>query len=57
MGIKIIFDKTIEVPDSGNESEKIKKVTQSMADNFAMHIKESPVDWHMLQRIWIDEEK
>jgi KDO2-lipid IV(A) lauroyltransferase len=56
-GIKIIFDKTIAVPDSGNDSEKIKKVTQSMADNFAMHLKESPVDWHMLQRIWIDEEK
>ena len=56
-GIKIIFDKTIAVPDSGNDSEKIKKVTQSMANNFAMHLKESPVDWHMLQRIWIDEEK
>jgi len=27
-----------------------------MADNFAKRIKDSPVDWHMLQRIWVDEE-
>ena len=45
------------LPDSGSEDEKVRVVTQSMADNFAKHIKESPVDWHMLQRIWIDEEK
>ena len=56
-GIKLIFDKTVEIPDSGSEDEKVRVVTQSMADNFAKHIKESPVDWHMLQRIWIDEEK
>jgi len=56
-GIKVIFDKTVVVPDSGSEDEKVRVVTQSMADNFAKHIKESPVDWHMLQRIWIDEEK
>jgi len=56
-GIKLIFDKTVEIPNSGNEDEKVRVVTQSMADNFAKHIKESPVDWHMLQRIWIDEEK
>lgn len=56
-GIKLIFDKTVEIPDSGSEDEKVRVLTQSMADNFAKHIKESPVDWHMLQRIWIDEEK
>ena len=56
-GIMVIFDKTVVVPDSGSEDEKVRVITQSMADNFAKHIKESPVDWHMLQRIWIDEEK
>ena len=56
-GIKVIFDKTVVLPDSGSEDEKVRVVTQAMADNFAKHIKESPVDWHMLQRIWIDEEK
>ncbi len=56
-GIVVIFDKTIMIADTGSKDEKIRAVTQSMADNFAKHIKESPVDWHMLQRIWIDEEK
>ncbi|KGA08963.1 MAG: Lauroyl/myristoyl acyltransferase [actinobacterium acIB-AMD-7] len=55
-GIEITFDETIKLPISGSEAEKIQVVTQSMADNFAKRIKDSPVDWHMLQRIWVDEE-
>lgn len=55
-GIEIIFDETIKPTNSGSEAEQIKTITQSMADNFAKRIKENPVDWHMLQRIWIDEE-
>ena len=55
-GIEITFDETIKLPTSGSEAEKIQVVTQSMADNFAKRIKDSPVDWHMLQRIWVDEE-
>ena len=55
-GIEIFFDETIALPIFGSEAEQIKMVTQSVADNFARRIKENPVDWHMLQRIWIDEE-
>jgi len=55
-GIEITFDETIKLPVASGEDEKIKIVTQSMADNFAKRIKDSPVDWHMLQRIWVDEE-
>ncbi len=55
-GIEITFDETIKLPVSGSEEEQVKIVTQSMADNFAKRIKDSPVDWHMLQRIWVDEE-
>jgi len=55
-GIEIFFDETISRPTSGSEAEKIKLITQSIADNFARKIEENPVDWHMLQRIWIDEE-
>ena len=55
-GIEITFDETIKLPIAGSEEEQIKIVTQSMADNFAKRIKDSPVDWHMLQRIWVDEE-
>ena len=50
------FDETIKLPVAGSEEEQIKIITQSMADNFAKRIKDSPVDWHMLQRIWVDEE-
>ena len=55
-GIQITFDETIKLPVSGTKEEQIKIVTQSIANNFAKRIKDSPVDWHMLQRIWIDEE-
>jgi KDO2-lipid IV(A) lauroyltransferase len=55
-GIELTFDETIKLPVAGTEEEQIKIVTQSMADNFAKRIKDSPVDWHMLQRIWVDEE-
>jgi KDO2-lipid IV(A) lauroyltransferase len=55
-GIEITFDETIRLPVTGTEEEQVKTVTQSMADNFAKRIKDSPVDWHMLQRIWVDEE-
>ena len=55
-GIEIIFDETIKPTNSGTEAEQIRIITQSIADNFAKRIKQYPVDWHMLQRIWIDEE-
>ena len=55
-GIEITFDETIQLPICGSEEEQIRIVTQSMADNFAKRIQDSPVDWHMLQRIWVDEE-
>ena len=55
-GIEIIFDEILKPTNSESEEEQIKIITQSMADNFAKRIKENPVDWHMLQRIWIDEE-
>jgi KDO2-lipid IV(A) lauroyltransferase len=41
-GIKIAF-------------EKLDYSVQAEADFFAKHLKEHPVDWHMLQRIWIND--
>lgn len=41
-GIKIYF-------------EKLEYSVQAEADFFAKHLKEHPVDWHMLQRIWIND--
>ena len=54
-GIHIVFKEIGPKPNSGTEDEKIIALTQLMADNFAQGIKATPVDWHMLQRIWIDE--
>ena len=41
-GIRIVF-------------EKLDKNVQSEADFFARNLKTNPVDWHMLQRIWIND--
>lgn len=41
-GIKIYF-------------EKLEYSVQAEADFFAKHLKAHPVDWHMLQRIWIND--
>ena len=54
-GILIELKEIGAAPDGGSEEEKIAQLTQLMANNFAAGIKKTPVDWHMLQRIWIDE--
>ena len=48
--------KEIKIPDIGDEESRIKATVQLCADNFAEGIKESPDDWHMMQRIWIDRD-
>jgi KDO2-lipid IV(A) lauroyltransferase len=54
-GIHITFDE-IEVPNNGTQEEKVSYLVQKSADNFARGIADFPQDWHMLQRIWIDED-
>jgi lauroyl/myristoyl acyltransferase len=44
----------IEIPEEGDESEKVQIVVQRCANHFAEGIKRHPHDWHMLQRIWVD---
>ena len=53
-GIRIIFEGPIQVPSIGSTSEKASAMTQVMADRFAKQIAANTVDWHMLQRIWVD---
>jgi KDO2-lipid IV(A) lauroyltransferase len=38
-----------------HEREEIPAVTQRMADAFAADIAANPVDWHMLQPLWLDD--
>ncbi|HEU4421566.1 MAG TPA: phosphatidylinositol mannoside acyltransferase [Pilimelia sp.] len=41
-------------PDSGPLDQRIRVLTQSIADRLAAGIAEHPQDWHMLQRMWLD---
>ena len=54
VGIRIIFEEAIAVPESGSVPEKAGVMTQVMADRFAKHLAVNTVDWHMMQRIWLD---
>ncbi|MFD0821989.1 phosphatidylinositol mannoside acyltransferase, partial [Micromonospora zhanjiangensis] len=42
-------------PDSGTLQERVAELTQRIADRLAAGIARHPEDWHMLQRMWIDE--
>jgi lauroyl/myristoyl acyltransferase len=47
----------IELPaeSEGALDVRVKLVTQRLADAFAIGIAEHPQDWHMLQKLWLDE--
>jgi lauroyl/myristoyl acyltransferase len=45
----------IPVPTEGDQASRIHTMTQQMADVFARGIAEHPQDWHMLQRLWLDQ--
>ncbi|MFF1367420.1 phosphatidylinositol mannoside acyltransferase [Streptomyces virginiae] len=45
----------VEVPEAGTRTEKTTVMTQAVADVFASGIAEHPEDWHMLQRLWLDD--
>jgi KDO2-lipid IV(A) lauroyltransferase len=44
----------ILIPGGADEAARVKATVQLCADNFADGIKNSPQDWHMMQRIWVD---
>jgi len=45
----------IPVPVAGSTTAKVTTMTQRLADAFAAGIAEHPQDWHMLQRLWLDD--
>ena len=53
-GIHIDFQ-SIEISSLEDEKERIAQTVQSLATAFESGIAERPEDWHMLQRIWIEE--
>lgn len=52
-GVHIEF-RNIFLPSTGDERSKVQEIVQMTAKNFEAGISESPEDWHMLQRIWVD---
>ncbi len=49
------FHAPIEIPVAGERSRRIFRSTQLVADVFAAGIAEHPSDWHMLQRLWVQD--
>ncbi|GAB3141137.1 phosphatidylinositol mannoside acyltransferase [Micromonospora sonneratiae] len=41
-------------PDSGSLDQRVRLLTQRVADRLAAGIARHPEDWHMLQRMWLD---
>lgn len=54
-GIHIDF-RAVEVSNAQDEKVALQETVQKIADAFSIGIAAHPQDWHMLQRIWIDEE-
>nr|WP_308198731.1 phosphatidylinositol mannoside acyltransferase [Actinomadura litoris] len=45
----------IPVPGQGSRQEKIQAMTQEMARVFQEGIAAHPEDWHMLQKVWVED--
>lgn len=56
LGIHIFFEGAVSIPAQGTLGEKVAVMTQEVANRFAVQLKIKTADWHMLQRIWIDED-
>jgi KDO2-lipid IV(A) lauroyltransferase len=49
-----VYDE-IPVPASGTRKEKIAAMTQALATVFEQAISEHPEDWHMLQKVFVND--
>ena len=45
----------VDVPAEGERSRRIFGTVQSIADRFEAGIAAHPTDWHMMQRVWVDD--
>ncbi len=54
-GIVITFHPPVEVPASGATREKVIAMTQQCADALGAAIREHTADWHMLQRVFLED--
>lgn len=54
-GIVIEFHPFVPVPQQGSSSEKVAAMTQAWVDDLADGIARAPQDWHMLQKVFVDD--
>jgi KDO2-lipid IV(A) lauroyltransferase len=45
----------IRVPGEGGREDRIHAMTQSLAHTFQQGVAAHPEDWHMLQRVWVED--
>ncbi|HLU33380.1 MAG TPA: phosphatidylinositol mannoside acyltransferase [Natronosporangium sp.] len=45
----------LPVPEEGTLDQRVRVLTQRIADHLAAGIAAHPTDWHMLQRLWLDD--
>jgi KDO2-lipid IV(A) lauroyltransferase len=45
----------VPVPDAGPKGDRVRAVTQGVADAFGAGIRNHAVDWHMMQPVWIGD--
>ena len=49
------FYPPVEVPQDGERTRRIFRTTQLLAERYEESVAAYPTDWHMLQRIWLDD--
>ncbi len=54
-GIVITFHPPVDVPASGATREKVVAMTQQCADVLGAAVRAHTADWHMLQRVFVDD--
>ena len=54
-GIVITFHPAVEVPTEGTTRERATAMTQACADVLGTAVLEHTADWHMLQRVFLDD--
>jgi KDO2-lipid IV(A) lauroyltransferase len=50
-----VLEGPLTLPADGSLDARLRQTTQLIADHFAKGIARHPEDWHMLQRMWLDE--
>jgi phosphatidylinositol dimannoside acyltransferase len=54
-GIHIHFGRLLEAPQDASRAEQVNALTQMWVDDLAAGIRNDPQDWHMLQKVFVDD--